>query len=235
MKKNKLNIRNIYRPDWLKNKERSKKKLWLDKNENSDLNLNLVIRSVIKKIDLTSIFAYPDLSYLYKRLAKTLNVSSKNLLLTAGSDGGIKSVFETFVKPGDLVLRTNPTFAMYSVYSKIFKVKELVIDYKYFKSGPKFDLKKFLDFIKKKHPKLICLPNPDSPTGHFISKKELLKIIIVAKKVNSIVLIDEAYYLFAKETAISNINKHNNLILVRSAGKAFGMAGLRIGYVIFII
>ena len=78
MKKNKLNIRNIYRPDWLKNKERSKKKLWLDKNENSDLNLNLVIRSVIKKIDLTSIFAYPDLSYLYKRLAKTLNVSSKN-------------------------------------------------------------------------------------------------------------------------------------------------------------
>ena len=227
-----MNIRDIHRPDWLKNTERSKKKLWLDKNENSDLNLNIAIRSILKKTDYKAIFSYPDLSYLYKRLAKKLKISPKNLLLTAGSDGGIKAVFEAFVKPGDLVLRTNPTFAMYSVYSKIFKAKEMPIDYKYSKSGPKFDYVKILDLIKKKHPRLICLPNPDSPTGHVISKKNLSKILIASKKSNSVVLIDEAYYLFTKETVISNINKYNNLILVRSAGKAFGMAGLRIGYVI---
>ena len=46
MKKNKLNIRNIYRPDWLKNKERSKKKLWLDKNENTDENLSRYIKKI---------------------------------------------------------------------------------------------------------------------------------------------------------------------------------------------
>lgn len=232
MKKHILNIRDIYRPNWLKNTERDKKKLWLDKNENSDLILNKTIRSILKKIDPKAIFSYPDLSYLYKYLSKKLKISPENLLLTAGSDGGIKSVFETFIKPGDVVLRTNPTFAMYQVYSKIFKVKEILIEYRYFKSGPKFDYTKILYLIKNKKPRLICLPNPDSPTGHIISKKNLAKILLVSKKTNSLVLIDEAYYLFSKETAISYIKKYNNLILVRSAGKAFGMAGLRIGYVI---
>jgi len=52
MKKNILNIRDIYRPNWLKNAERDKKKLWLDKNENSDLNLNKTIASMLKKIKL---------------------------------------------------------------------------------------------------------------------------------------------------------------------------------------
>ena len=68
---------------------------------------------------------------LYHKLSKILKLSPQNILLTAGSDLGIKTVFETFVKEKDLVLRTNPTFAMYSVYSKIFNVRELVLDYQY--------------------------------------------------------------------------------------------------------
>jgi len=85
-----------------------------------------------------------------------------------------------------------------------------------------------LDLIKKKHPRLICLPNPDSPTGHVISKKNLSKILIASKKSNSIVLIDEAYYLFTKETVISNINKYNNFKYIFAGTQQDNTASIRL-------
>lgn len=221
----------IFRTPWNSN-NRNPKKLWLDKNENNDTFLKNIHSNVLKKVKLLDISAYPDLSETYRNLSKFLKVNINKIFLTAGSDIAIKSVFEAFVSPGNKVLTTNPTYAMYSVYCKIFKAKNISINYEYTKKSPYLDIKKFILEIKRNRPKLICIPNPDSPTGQVISQKNLEHIIKISKKSNSLILIDEAYYLFYKSSVINLIDRYKNLILIRSASKAMGIAGLRVGIVI---
>jgi histidinol-phosphate aminotransferase len=79
---------------------------------------------------------------------------------------------------------------------------------------------------------LVCIPNPDSPTGTVFDFDELERLIIVCEKNNTIILIDEAYFPFCDITAFPLIERYNNLVIARTFAKAWGMAGLRIGYVI---
>ena len=225
-------LRKVQRPNWTTSQFRDVNKLWLDKNENSDKLLLKEIKKIFNQIKVAAIFSYPDLSKLYKKLAKNLKVNPKNLLLTAGSDAGIKTVFESFINEGDVVVRTNPTFAMYSVYSKIFNTKEILLDYEKTEQGPKIDLKKIIRIILRKKPKLVCLPNPDSPTGHSFSPDEIKTLLKKARKIGSLVLIDEAYYPFYSFSSEKFIKKFPNLIIARTTSKAWGLAGLRVGYVL---
>lgn len=222
----------IKRPDWTKQKIRSKKKIWIDKNENSDEFLGKINLSNLKKIDKNDIFAYPDLGKLYLLLSKILKINYKNILLTNGADGAIKLVFDNFNKKKDFkILRFEPSFAMYKIYSKVYSTKEFVINYKKDDVEPKLDQSKILNMIKTNKIDLILLANPNSPTGTIINKNSLLKIIKEAKKKNTFVLLDEAYYPYSKLTFISQINQFKNLIIVRSL-KAFGLSGLRAGYLL---
>ena len=122
---------NIKRPDWTKQIERKKSKVWVDKNENCDEFLGKINLANLKKIKKNDIFAYPDLGKLYLLLSKNLKISYRNILITNGADGAIKLVFDTFTKKKKLVvLRFEPSFAMYKIYSKIFSTKDVVINYK---------------------------------------------------------------------------------------------------------
>lgn len=226
----KLNI--VNRPSWKKNHARDCKKLWLDKNENPDIYLCNKIKSIIQKIPPHSIFGYPDLNFIYERLSSILKVHKKNLLLCNGSDGGIRATFDCFVNQSDKVLIPSPTFAMYNVYAKLFKTR--LLSFKYLLKNDKFifDINNFLQIIKKKRPRLICLANPDSPSGTVLKKNQVLQIIKTAKKIKSIVLIDEAYYPFCNITLKDEVNKHKNLIVVRSLSKSWALAGLRIGFIL---
>lgn len=226
----KLNI--VNRPNWTKNQIRDVKKLWLDKNENIDIYLSNKINSIIKKIPPHSIFGYPHLNFIYEKLSSIFKVHRKNLLICNGSDGGIRAIFDCFIKQSDKVLIPSPTFAMYDVYAKLFKTNLISFKYLLKNGGFVFDIDNFLKLIETKNVKLICLANPDSPSGTVLKKNEVIKIIKVAKKKNCIVLIDEAYYPFCNITLKSEINKYENLIIVRSLSKSWALAGLRIGYIL---
>ncbi len=222
----------IKRPDWTKQKIRSKKKIWIDKNENSDEFLGKINLSNLKKLDINNIFAYPDLGKLYLLLSKILKINYKNILLTNGADGAIKLVFDNFNKKKNFrILRFEPSFAMYKIYSKLYSSKEFVINYKKSNIEPKLDQSEILKKIKTYKIDLILLANPNSPTGTILNKKDLLKIIKEANKKNTFVLLDEAYYPYSKLTFINEINRFKNLIIVRSL-KAFGLSGLRVGYLV---
>ena len=86
--------------------------------------------------------------------------------------------------------------------------------------------------IKNEKPKILCLANPNSPTGTIIEKKNILKLIKTCKKNNCYILIDEAYYGFSKETSKNFVKRFENIFIVRSLSKAWGLAGLRLGYII---
>ena len=78
--------------------------------------------------------------------------------------------------------------------------------------------------------RLVILANPNQPTGTLMDDTDVEAIIAECAKAGTIVVIDEAYYLFTPKTALHCVTRYPNLIVVRTFSKAFGLAGLRLGY-----
>src|SRR5579862_3950541 len=116
-------IQDIARPSREISEGRADEMLWLDKNENMDRDYLNFTKKIINELPTMALYGYPDCFVLYKKLAAFLNKDISQLFIAAGSDGIIRAVFETFVSPGDTVIYTEPTFAMYSLYAKMYGAK----------------------------------------------------------------------------------------------------------------
>jgi histidinol-phosphate aminotransferase len=139
-------------------------------------------------------------------------------------------VFEAYVEPGDIVIHPNPTFAMYSVYCQIYGARAVTLDYQPSANGPFLEAEGVIRIIRDASAKLVCLPCPDSPTGSVFSPDKLRAIIEAAGEAGSLILIDEAYYPFYEKTVLPWVQQYEHLMVTRSTGKAWGIAGFRIGF-----
>lgn len=220
----------LSRPDWTVDVSRDEDLLWLDKNENIDPVLSEQLNTLLKNLKPFSVNTYPETAKVYKKLAEKNKMSPQNFLLTNGSDGSIRMVFDVFIDPGDKILHTNPTFAMYSVYSKMFGAQQIALDYEMAEGNPRINLDKFFQLIKTEKPKLVCLPNPDSPTGTVLNEKELNELIALTGDMNILLLIDEAYFPFYEKTVLPLVNTYSHLLVCRTFSKAWGAAGVRVGF-----
>ncbi len=202
--------------------------LRMDKNESLIGFPEKVIQEIRGIITSDFLAAYPEVGPLYSKLAECLNVDRKQVFLTSGSEAGIKTTFEVYVEPGDEVIIIHPTYGMYYVYSKMFQARliEVCFDENLVLS-PK-------QLIAKISPatKLICIANPNSPTGTIISIEDLENIIAVASKNGSLVLIDEAYYQFWGHSMVGRTAAYDNLIVTQTFSKALGLASVRLGYIV---
>jgi histidinol-phosphate aminotransferase len=176
--------------------------------------------------------SYPDSGPLYRKLARQIGLSPRHLLLAPGSDGVIRAVFDSLVEEGDGVLHTAPTFAMYPVYCQMRAAKVTTLAYQSSAEGPQLGVAAIVDALARVRPRLLCLPNPDSPTGTVFAAHDLRAVIEAAASHRTWVLIDEAYHPFHSESVASWVDECPNLIVARTFAKAWGMAGLRIGYAI---
>lgn len=218
------------RHDWISSGHRDPSLLWLDKNENTDPILQSVVRKVLAEMNPLAVATYPEATPFYYKLAEYLAVNPRSLVLGQGSDGVIGVVFRAFIKPGDVVLLTQPTYAMYQVYADMSGAKTVALDYLTGENGPLLKPEAIIEKIRQERPKLICLPNPDSPTGTVIEPDALRGIILSALEVGSLILVDEAYYPFYAHTVVPWIAEFPNLIVVRTFSKAWGLTGTRLGY-----
>lgn len=178
-----------------------------------------------KKYDLGK---YPDQSVIYKHLSKFLKIKKNNLLLSSGIDGSIKSIFEIFLKKNDKIACLSPTYAMYNVYAKIFKVKLLSVSYN---KDFKLNNRKLINVIKSGI-KVLFIPNPNQPIEDNLNLKQLKLIASLCKKNKVLLVLDEAYHMFGSVTGLSLIKKYDNLIVLRTFSKSFGLPSLRLGYII---
>jgi histidinol-phosphate aminotransferase len=222
----------LVRPDTFRAIPRDKKMLWLDKNENMDLIQTQLIKSICNNIDPMILSTYPEAAEAYGNLSEWLGVLPECILFTPGSDGAIRMTFETFVEQGETVIYTNPTFAMYPVYSKMFGAVSYELNYNKTESGPEIFSSDIINTVRKLRPKLLCLPNPDSPTGTVISEDEIRDILGVCEETGSLLLVDEAYHPFYSWTAVPLVETSKNIIVARTFAKAWGAAGLRVGYAV---
>lgn len=220
----------LTRPKALDSTPRDESQVWLDKNENLDPELLALSRRIIAEVPDLAFATYPECGDVYRKIGARDGVDPRSLLLTPGSDGAIRFAFQAFVRPGDAVVHSNPTFAMYPVYSMIYGARAVPVDYVATPEGPRLPLEGFVDAILQNRPTLVCLPNPDSPTGSVVPHEGLREILRACDSVRAAFLVDEAYYPFHPETVVPWVAGYPGLIVARTFAKAWGVAGIRVGY-----
>ena len=168
-------------------------------------------------------FYYPNTQEFKEKICEFYGVETNQLFLCAGSDVGIKSVFESFTN-GGRVITSHPSFPMYKVYSELYQCEYFGIPHE---EDYTISTEKILSNITH-DTDLVILANPNSPMGEYKSFDEIR--ILLEQDVP--VLIDEAYIEFSERDSIINeINNYSNLFITRTFSKGFGAAGCRVGMV----
>ena len=181
---------------------------------------------------LSEIQDYPDpvAGKLRKKIAKMNGVKESEILLAAGSESLISVICRAFFKDGEHAITADATFVGFFVQAGVrgISVNRIPLDQNY-----KFDVDAIIDSVND-DTKMVYLANPNNPTGTFLVRDEYLKLL---KGLPDHVLLinDEAYF----EYAISNpdypdsVNlRRDNVVILRTFSKAYGLAGFRIGYAI---
>lgn len=202
--------------------------LRLDKNERVIPFPDEIVTRFHALLDTNAIMSYPEVEPLYQRLAAYSGVPRDHLFLASGSDLAIKTVFETYIAPGDKVLLHMPSYAMYEVYCKMFQANLNTVS---FNGKLELNVAAFIDAISPQT-RMVVLENPNGFTGTILSQDDIRAIAEKAYQSDAILLIDEVYFLFTGETVQSLYLEYDNVIIVRSFSKDFGMAGLRCGYLL---
>jgi len=203
--------------------------LLLDFNERTAPVSQKIVKALKDFASSNLVQTYPEYSDITAKIAKYANVKNGQVMLTNGSDQGIDLIFRAFTKKDDKVIIPAPSFAMFNQCGKIMENKIISPVYEAKKLNFPFD--EVISLIKS-GVKLIVICNPNNPTGTIVGLKNIEKILDKAFKNNTLVYIDEAYFEYSGITATGLVNKYPNLIISRTFSKAFGLASLRIGYVI---
>ncbi|NLO20415.1 MAG: histidinol-phosphate transaminase [Syntrophomonadaceae bacterium] len=184
------------------------------------------------KESLDSIHVYPDGNcfYLKHKLAEFLDIQTNQLLLGNGSDELLKLLVETFVNPQDEVIFASPTFSEYEFTATIMGAKCIAVPLLNFKH----DLTAMLDAIREQT-KIIYLCNPNNPTGTIVSRAEMDGFMAQVPG-DVLVVFDEAYFEYVESPDFAQgmdyLQDYSNVIVSRTFSKIYGLAGLRIGYMV---
>ena len=203
--------------------------LKFDLNEN----YNLFDTNFLKKLKVFDNFiinCYPEYDKLLSLLSKYSQLTQKNIAITNGGDQAIDLVLRLFFNSKSRIVMPSPVFSIYDhTFSTLgCKVKHIsYIDNNNHFDFPADETLKLLDTCDG-----IILCNPNNPLGSSIDEKILLKIIQKSSKLNIPCIIDEAYYEFYGKTSANLIKKYKNIVIIRTFSKFFGLAGLRLGYVL---
>ncbi len=179
---------------------------------------------------LKNLYRYPDGSgyYLRRRLSQRLGVEESSIVLGNGSNEIIDLVIRTFVQPGEEVLMSDPTFLVYSLMTQAVGGTAVKVPQKSFSH----DLEAMADALTSRA-RVVFLDNPNNPSGSIISRPKFENFRTRVPD-DVIIVLDEAYMEFADPeqtiTGLEYLNGEPTVISLRTFSKAYGLAGLRIGY-----
>ncbi|MBN1694731.1 histidinol-phosphate transaminase [candidate division WOR-3 bacterium] len=181
---------------------------------------------IIKRMMNTDWNRYPSRTAipLVEAISEYTNFPKEGIVAANASNEIIQGIFQAICDSGDKLVAISPGFAIYPYLSQIMDLNlaevPLLEDFS-------FDVAAIIK--EGKDAKLVVLALPNNPTGTTISNEQIEEI---AQNINGILVVDEAYYEFSKKTAISLLDKYDNIIIIRTLSKAFGLAGLRLGYLL---
>lgn len=173
---------------------------------------------------------YPDTNSdpLRDKLAQRYDLSRENFIIGNGSSDLLELVVKTYAEVGDILLTHTPSFSMYPLYAKMHGAKFIGVDTPDLSRIPMTDI---AEAIAKYRPKLVFLCTPNNPTGAMTTRPEILNVV---RRTDALVVVDEAYMEFTdgRESVINDVERYPNLVVARTFSKAYGLAAMRLGYLI---
>jgi len=171
---------------------------------------------------------YPDAAatQLKARLRASMGIADDmDVLLGNGSDEIIQILAMAIAKPGATILGLEPSFVMYKMIAAFTGVEYVGVPLK-----PDFtlDVDATLAAIEKHQPALIFIAYPNNPTGNLFDDAALARVLDAAP---GLVVMDEAYHVFAQQSWLDKLGQHPNLVVMRTLSK-LGLAGLRLGFLV---
>ena len=173
---------------------------------------------------------YPELTAdsLHIALSEKYKLNSEQIISGTGSDEILIFAYLAFCSPGDEVIHSQHGFEMYPVMTKYVGAESVLaseIDYK-------LDIKSVLSNIREST-KIICIANPNNPTGTYLNKYELKDLLDQIPN-NILVIIDTAYAELADaedyDKSFDLVEQYQNVLITRTFSKAYSLAGLRLGW-----
>lgn len=200
--------------------------LKLDFNERSDKLSPLATDTVYQ----SELWRYPERQPLEAQIAELNGLQPSQVLCTNGGDEAIMILMRIIKETATLILPL-PAFSQYT-----WGVESWQIDARLIRPKANFaiDTKAVISTIQNTSKSITIITRPNNPTGELIAFNDLLDILETAQQNNGTVFLDEAYIEFSETESVANIllNQFENLVILRTLSKAFGLAGIRLGYLI---
>ncbi len=207
---------------------------FLDKNENpfplppSPME---EIRDLLPQILLNR---YPESSYrkLRECLSSVTGFPPENIIVGNGGDEILWLLYASYVKAGDKVLTMDPSFSEYSHLSRVYNAEQRTVPIVLNDGTFSLDEEDFIDSLSASSPSLVLIDSPNNPTGISLSSGFLDQVTHLSP---GITVIDEAYGEFASQDylkTIRNTTIPHRTVILKTLSKAWGLAGVRLGYAI---
>jgi histidinol-phosphate aminotransferase len=202
--------------------------LKLDMNENT-LGCSPFVESAIKSLSPADFSKYPTYGEIEDKIANFFGLETSQVVVTNGGDAGINAMYNTYVNPEDEIIYTVPTYVMYKIDAQ--RVRAMIVQVPYEQKWI-YPVDKVIEKVSNRT-KLIVISSPANPTGDIVPEEDICKILEAAP--DTMLLLDEAYWRFTSrenKTLKHLINKYDNLTIMHTFSKDYGLAGIRIGYLI---
>ena len=197
----------------------------------SNENPNPPSEKVLAAIDKYARMAnrYPDQGLVLRGKIAEINGlgGAENVMLGNGSSEVFDNIFRIFLAPGEEVIQHTPCFGIYKLRCTILGGKLVSVPMVYKDKKLLYDPDSILKVITDKT-KIIVIANPNNPTGNFMDGKDFVRIA----ETGIPFIVDEAYVEYAGlgMSQVGLTKKYKNVIITRTLSKAYGLAGMRLGY-----
>lgn len=200
--------------------------LKLDFNERSD-SLPYWIDNV--NIEVEKLWQYPNKTPIQKKIGETFGIDEKQVMVSNGGDEAIELLLKFAKINNKKIILPLPAF---SQYLKGIIDWELEAEQIESQQDLKLDIDKAIESLKQDS--ILILTSPNNPTGETISYEKILFACQNAEKKGALLFIDQAYIEFSENqnSFLELIKEFNNVLLLRTLSKAYGLAGIRVGYLL---
>lgn len=198
----------------------------LDANENP-YGPSPRVHEALAQLAGAHIYPDPESGRLRALLADYCGAPAEQILCGAGADELIELITQLFIEPGDCIINTPPTFAMYSFNAPLYHARLINVPRR---DDFSLDVAAIERAVQQHRPKLVFLCSPNNPSGNLIPSAQIERLLALP----TTLVVDEAYIEFATALSLaSQVGTRENLIVLRTLSKWAGLAGLRLGYGIF--
>jgi histidinol-phosphate aminotransferase len=188
-------------------------------------NLRRELAGVLARVEVNR-YPAPSPKKLREAIAKRMKVpAGLEILLGNGSDELISMLITALARPGAALMYPSPTFVMYSMGATFSGMKAIAVP---LREDFSFDADAFIARMRAENPALVFIAYPNNPTGVLYPEEDLVKVIRASK---GLVVVDEAYHVFAGKSFIGRVSEFPNLVVIRTVSK-LGLAGIRLGYLV---